>query len=255
MKKILYTAAFIITGLPALFSQPLFIEKAAIEFEVNVNTHKAFDAWFDNEDGQETSWQERFKSDASKFSTYYYTYSFTGNRSAYTFKKMHEKNRSRWENDARFEGETWYHDFNTGTSAFQRNFWGDEFVFTDSIGELKWKMVPNDNRIIAGFNCRKAYTVLFDSVYVFAYYTDEIMISGGPRGLHGLPGMILGVTVPRMYMSLMATSVTLTNVDETAIKSPADKKSKTRKDISEKFMKRAEEDGKWIQRSIWEFFL
>ena len=109
--------------------------------------------------------------------------------------------------------------------------------------------------MIAGFNCRKAYTVLFDSVYVFAFYTDEITISGGPVGLHGLPGMILGVTVPRMYSSWIATKVNITGVDEKKIVSPADRRSKTKDEMFKKFMKRAEEDGKWIQRSVWNLFL
>lgn len=50
-----------------------------------------------------------------------------------------------------------------------------------------------------------------DSVYVFAFYTDEILISGGPCSVNGLPGMILGLTVPRLYTSWIATKVTLAN--------------------------------------------
>jgi GLPGLI family protein len=238
-----------------LRAQSLFIDKANIEFEMTVNNYKSYDAWFENEDGQETSWQERFKDQASRYTISYYDFSFSGNKSVYTFNRLDEKNRSRWDNDAAFEGNTWYHDYNSGNSAFKRYFWGSEFVFTDSIKEMKWKMVPNENRVIAGFNCRKAYTVLFDSVYVFAFYTDEIVIPGGPVGLHGLPGMILGVTVPRMFASWIATRVTLTGVDENRIVSPAGKKPKTRKEILDKFLQRAEEDGKWIQRNIWSLFL
>ena len=115
--------------------------------------------------------------------------------------------------------------------------------------------MPGETRLIAGFNCRKASTVLFDSVYVFAFYTDEITINGGPMGLHGLPGMILGVTVPRMYSSWVATKINVATVDEKKIASPANKKSKTKDEILKKFMKRAEEDGKWMQRNIWSLFL
>ena len=72
--------------------------------------------------------------------------------------------------------------------------------------------------MIAGFNCRKAVTKIFDSVYVFAFYTDEIIISGGPCSINGLPGMILGVTIPRLYTSWIATKVMLNGVDENTIK-------------------------------------
>ncbi len=236
------------------YAQQQFIDKASIEFEVKVNNHKSFDSWFDN-DETESSWQENYKSNVSKYTISYYDYTFSSNKSIYTFTKLDEKNKSKWDNDFDYEGNTWYYDFNVGTSAFRRNFWRDEFNFTDSIKEIAWKLVPTESKMIAGFNCRKAYTVLFDSVYVFAFYTDEITISGGPVGLHGLPGMILGVTVPRMYSSWIATKVNVTSVNEAIIVSPADKKSKPKDEMLKKFMKKAEEDGKWIQRSIWNLFL
>ena len=59
---------------------------------------------------------------------------------------------------------------------------------------------------------------IFDSVYVFAFYTDEILISGGPCSINGLPGMILGVTIPRLYTSWIATKVMVTGVNESEIK-------------------------------------
>jgi GLPGLI family protein len=79
--------------------------------------------------------------------------------------------------------------------------------------------------VIAGFNCRKAVSTIFDSVYVFAFYTDEIMISGGPASINGLPGMIMGVTIPRLYTSWIATKVLINNVDEGIIKPVVAKKS------------------------------
>jgi GLPGLI family protein len=51
----------------------------------------------------------------------------------------------------------------------------------DSLLKIKWKITA-DTRNIAGFECRKAVGILFDTVAVFAFYTDELMISGGPEG-------------------------------------------------------------------------
>jgi GLPGLI family protein len=235
-------------------AQEIFIDKASIEFEVKTNNHKSFDSWFSNEEN-ETSWQENYKSNVTKYTISYYDYTFSNNKSIYTFNRLDQKNKSQWDNDVNYEGNTWFYDFNAGIGAFKRNFWGDEFNFTDSIKDIAWKLVPTESRIIAGFNCRKAYAVLFDSVYVFAFYTDEITISGGPIGLHGLPGMILGVTVPRMYSSWIATKVNVALVDEDKIVSPANKRSKTKDEMLKKFMKKAEEDGKWIQKNIWNLFL
>lgn len=251
MKKNIAIAFLLISSLA---KAQQFIDKASIEFEVKVNNHKSFDSWFTEEEN-ETSWQENYKSNVSKYTVSYYDYIFANNKSIYTFNRLDTKQKSQWDNDIYYEGNTWYYDFDAGTGAFKRNFWGDEFNFTDSIKEIKWKLVPTESRIIAGFNCRKAFTVLFDSVYVFAFYTDEITISGGPVGLHGLPGMILGVTVPRMYSSWIATKVIIAGIDETKIVSPEGKKSKTRDEMLKKFMKKAEEDGKWMQKNIWSLFL
>jgi hypothetical protein len=67
--------------------------------------------------------------------------------------------------------------------------------------------------------------------------------------------MILGVTVPRMYSSWIATKVNVTTVDVAKIVSPATKKSKNKDEMLKKFMQKAEEDGKWMQRNIWNLFL
>ena len=233
-------------------AQSLFINKASIDFEVTTNNHKQMDSW---NDGEESNWKDEYKSNTSKFTIKHYDFTFADNKSIYTFKSLDAKNKSQWDNDFNYEGEVWYNDYNNGTAASVRNFWRDEYTFTDSIKDIKWKLLPGETRLIAGFNCRKASTILFDSVYVFAFYTDEITINGGPMGLHGLPGMILGVTVPRMYSSWVATKINVATVDEKKIVSPANKKSKTKDEMLKKFMKRAEEDGKWMQRNIWSLFL
>ncbi len=250
-KNLSLTVLFLFFCLVSI-SQQLFIEKGAIDFEVRTNNHKGIDSWNNDE---ESTWSDNYKSNTSKFTIKHYNYTFANNKSIYTFTSLDAKNKSQWDNETNYEGDIWYYDFNNGISAFNRNFWRDEFNFTDSITDIKWKLIPTESRIIAGFNCRKAYTVLFDSVYVFAFYTDEINISGGPMGLHGLPGMILGVTVPRMFSSWVATKINITTIDEKRIISPATKKSKTKVEILKKFMKKAEEDGKWMQRNIWSFFL
>ena len=105
----------------------------------------------------------------------------------------------------------------------QKNMYGSDLVVQDSIRELQWKLT-NENRVIAGFNCRKAVATIFDSVYVFAFYTDEITIPGGPCSINGLPGTILGVTIPRLYTSWIATKVMLSGADENAIKPITSKK-------------------------------
>ena len=113
----------------------------------------------------------------------------------------------------------------------QKNVWGSGFNVEDSIPALQWKLIPNENRIIAGFNCRKAVAKMFDSVYVFAFYTDEITISGGPCSINGLPGMILGITIPRLFTSWIATKVIVNGVNESMIKPVSVKKNYSMKSL------------------------
>jgi GLPGLI family protein len=122
----------------------------------------------------------------------------------------------------------------------QKNMSGSNLEVEDSVRDLQWKLT-NENRIIAGFNCRKAVAIIFDSVYVFAFYTDEIMISGGPCSINGLPGMIMGVSIPRLYTSWIATKVMLDGVDVSAIKPLTGKKQFTMKNL-EAFLKERTKD-------------
>jgi GLPGLI family protein len=44
-------------------------------------------------------------------------------------------------------------------------------------------------------------------MFMYCFFTDDITISGGPCSINGLPGMILGLTIPRLYTSYVATKV------------------------------------------------
>jgi hypothetical protein len=104
-------------------AQPIFIDKAQIEFEVKSNNHKSFDSWFSNSES-ETSWQENYKSNVSKYTISYYDFLFSDNKSIYSFTKLDEKNKSQWDNEINYEGNIWYLDHNTGTAAYKKKFLG-----------------------------------------------------------------------------------------------------------------------------------
>jgi GLPGLI family protein len=212
--KIYFTAIafFLAVNLPA----QQFISKAVIEYEVKANIKKTMGSG---------TFEEMIKENLPQFKTGYYTFTFADNKSIYKF--------DHWDPGPKYpewlrrsdEENVWYYDFNSGKFNMQKNVWGSNFNVEDSIKPLQWKLVPNENRVIAGFNCRKAVAKMFDSVYVFAFYTDEILIPGGPCSINGLPGMILGVTIPRLYTSWIATKVMLNGVNESAIKPVAVKKN------------------------------
>jgi len=97
-------------------------------------------------------------------------------------------------------------DFDKRQFTSEKIVYEKEYRLQDSLPQLQWKL-SNEYREIAGKNCRRASTILCDSVYVIAFYTDEIPISGGPENFQGLPGMILGIVIPRIHYTCFATNI------------------------------------------------
>lgn len=252
MNKILFTIAGVFF-LSAYSSAQTFISKASVEYEVKTNVKKTMG---------ESPWAEMMKDKMPAFKTVYYQFSFSGQQSIYKFDHWQDKNAIPEFMRGGDESNSWYFDHGKGLFNMKKNVFGGEFYVQDSIQKIEWKL-SNENRIIAGFNCRKAVGKIMDSVYVFAFYTDEIMIPGGPCSINGLPGLILGMTIPRMYTSWIATKVSVNGVDETAIKPVQQKKYDTYKTLRVSILDRVKEWGdqddpeskKWIEQFIWGTFL
>lgn len=232
----------------------LFIDKAVIEFEVKTNVKKTMGT------GQ---WADMLKENMPQFKTAYYQYSFSGNKSIYKF--------NRWDDGPKVpefmrrddEQQIYFFDYNTNKTFQQKAIVGSNFFLEDSISKIDWRLT-NESRVIAGFNCRKAIGKIMDSVYVFAFYTDEILIPGGPCTINGLPGMILGVTIPRMYVSFIATKLTISNVIEDEIKPVTAKKFSSKAALKTLITERSkewsssddDEDSKaWRNQFIWKALL
>ena len=194
----------------------VFISKATIEFEVRSNIKKTMGSG---------TFEDMLKDQLPQFKTGYYDFTFADNKSIFKFDHWSDETKKipEWWRTSDEEN-IWYCDYHSGLINIQKNIDGSDLSIKDTLRKLKWK-ITNENRIIAGFNCRKAVTIIYDSVYVFAFYTDEIMIPGGPCTINGLPGMILGVTIPRLYTSWIATKVMVNDIDEKIIKPISAKKS------------------------------
>lgn len=242
MKKLIYIL-FFLASTQADAQQ--FIGSGSIEFEMRTNNHKSMG---------EGLWADMFRDKIPQFSTYWYNYTFDNNKSIYKFDRQDEKTKVPFFNN-NIDEDVWYSDFETSTSIKRKFVFDDHYLLTDSMTQINWKLVPNETREIAGFNCRKAVGILFDSVYVFAFYTDEILIPGGPMGLHGLPGMILGITIPRMYSSWIATKVDIVNVNKAAITPPLKGKKKKGSELIETVKKATSDWGSWGQQAVWNIFL
>jgi len=120
-----------------------------------------------------------------------------------------------------------YTDYQKGMTISQKPVFEETFLVEDSLLKIKWKLT-GDLRTIAGYDCRKAVGVLNDSIAIFAFYTDQLMISGGPEGIQGLPGMILGMGIPRLHATWFATKVEVNDVKMNKV-NPATKGKKVKR--------------------------
>ena len=185
-------------------SQTQFFPTVKVEFEKTVNVRAQYK-------DLDLQWYEMIKDRIPTTVISYYD--FIGDSSKSLFKPGR---------DVSIDPRTWYRavadknvvytDFTKGTTISQKPVFEETFLVEDSVLKIKWKITP-DIRNIAGYDCRKAIGLLNDSITVFAFYTDEIMISGGPEGIHGLPGMILGVGIPRLHSTWFATKVEVLDIN------------------------------------------
>jgi len=90
---------------------------------------------------------------------------------------------------------TVYTDFSSKRVIAQKDLSGDFFLLTDSVRNIQWK-ITDETREVMGFQCRRANALVLDSVYVVAFYTNDIHVSGGPELFSGLPGIILELALP-----------------------------------------------------------
>ena len=213
MKTLYYYLALFLCTTSAFAQQ--FVDKAVIEYEVNTNVKKSM---------SNDSWDEMMKENLSDLKISYYTYTFENNKSVYKFDRWSPKTKiPKFQKEADEEN-IWFFDYAANKMNMQKQIVGTNFVIEDSIPDIQWK-ITNEHREIAGYNCRKAVGKIFDDVYVFAFYTDDITISGGPCSINGLPGMILGLSIPRLYTSFIATKVDLKIIDTDVIKPTIAKKT------------------------------
>jgi GLPGLI family protein len=232
MKKYFLLYILLVAFHFSLFSQDIFISKGQIEFEKKVNVYKNLDDQNKgNTDDGGFDWISAVKKQIPEWSTTYFNLYFDGNKTMY--KPGREVNQGS-------KGPDWFQDpaqnnivycnFETQQSISQKSVFESMFLISDSLRKANWK-ITNDVRDIAGFKCRKATTIIMDSVFVVAFYTDQITTSGGPESFNGLPGMILGLAVPRIHTTWFATKVELTDPLPATFTPPAKGKKATNADL------------------------
>lgn len=229
-------------------AQVKFISSGRIEFEKRSNQF----SYYDQEDDQ-SPWVVEMKKAFPKMVSETYVMDFNEEKTVYKMLKEDPAGKYVWGRKPS-EDDVIVKDVKTGQIALQRDIFEQTYLIKDSLRNYKWRMT-NETRTIAGFECRKAVTIISDSVYIVAFYTDEITVSSGPESFGGLPGMILGLAVPRLQMTWFATKVELKEPAATAL-TPKQKGKTVTWAAYEKDLNRAMADwGKYGAKVLWNSML
>jgi GLPGLI family protein len=229
-------------------AQERFFATIKVEFEKTTSVRQLMK---DLQEGN--SWFEQNK-DRYPVSLVNY-YEFTGDTSKAIYKPGKEVSvdpRMWWRPVA--DKNVVFTDFKKGITIAQKPVFEETFLMEDSLLKIKWKITP-DVRTIAGYNCRKAVGILNDSIAVFAFYADELLVNGGPEGIQGLPGMILGVGIPRLHATWFATKVEVFDVNMSKVVPATKGKKVTRSTITTSLDKVLKEWGTYGSKLIINFII
>lgn len=206
IKRIIFLLA-VSVATETVIAQQRFFSTIKVEFEKTISVRQLMK---ELQEGN-SSWYEQNK-DRYPVSIVNY-YDFTGD----TAKSLYQTGK-----DVPIDPRSWYqpmgdknvvyNDYQKSTSISQKPVFEETFLVNDSLLKIKWKLT-SDVRTIAGYDCRKAIGVLNDSIAIFAFYTDELLVTGGPEGIQGLPGMILGMGIPRLHATWFATKVEVNDIN------------------------------------------
>ncbi len=228
-------------------AQSRFIGSGRIEYERKTNQHRALDAEGDNE------WIKELKKTIPKFVSDVFELQFTTDKSVYKLAKENTDNKYLW-NAKPSESDVLVQDLNNKKVSIQRDVFEQTYLLQDSARNLEWR-ITEETREIAGFECRKAVTKICDSVYIVAFYTDQILVSSGPESFGGLPGMILGLAVPRLAVTWFATKVELTTPTGPQLNPVQKGKKTTWAKMSNDMQKAIKDWGKEGAAFMWKFSL
>lgn len=203
MRKVLFTIFCFLTT--QLFSQSLFLDKGKITYERRVSQF-ALQENYSDEDFIKSTFYEEIKKAFPKVIVDQFVLEFDAQQSLYKAGEETTENKYLMNQFKPDDKEYTYQNFKDKLYFSESNLFENKYKIKDSLQHYTWRFT-GETREIAGFECKKAVTVIEDSVVVVAFYTDEITPSVGPMGFHGLPGAILGMAVPRLYLNLFATKV------------------------------------------------
>jgi GLPGLI family protein len=227
-------------------AQVNFVQAGSISYERRISQFAALG----NSEDDSNMWMEELKKQFPKVVADNFTLQFNSKESFYYLTKENSDNK--YINMLFKPSETNYvnqkHESGTVTSA--ATIFENTYLVNDSLVKYEWK-ITGEVRDIAGFECKKAVTKICDSVVVVAFYTDQIPVQAGPENFNGLPGMILGIAVPRLGTTIFATSISLQAAPNYVLPTLSKPKKSTIKQLDVDLVKTTKDWGKEAAAILW----
>jgi GLPGLI family protein len=210
----------LLCGHVLIAQQASFITSGTIEFEKKVNVYALIregQLTGKNVKGNERQLYEDYQKERPQFSILKSTLHFDDTKTLFMPIDI-EKSTRGFSIPMAAQINTVYMDHSAGMRIVLKSIFGESLLLKDSMRKINWK-ITEEIREVAGYSCRRANAIVMDSIYVVAFYTEKIHVSGGPESFSGLPGMIIELALPHEHVVWRATKVTDTAT--TSIKPPA----------------------------------
>lgn len=223
------------------------LHSGTIQWERKTNIHAYLD---DMSKNGNASFLERNKQNADKYKIDKFVMEFNKEESVYQpAPDGISESQVRWLARPAQEN-TVYNNYSTKSTVAAKEIYDKSIIVKDSLSKYKWK-IKEEFRTIAGFSCRRAETIIMDSIWVVAFYTDAIIAPGGPESFNGLPGMILGVVMPRLNVTYFATDVAVYFDKAREMDVPQKGKEYTKKGLAEYLSGSMKQWGDRVQAILW----
>jgi GLPGLI family protein len=187
-----------------------FLTQGRIEFERKFNVYSVLDP--------NDYWVPGYKQSHQQFRTMHFNLDFKDQTTLY-YPTQDDESTADGLTGLPAQSNTIFTELKKYMSVTQKKIYEKSYLIEDSIRVIHWK-TTSEKREIAGMQCKRANAVIMDSVYVVAFYSEEIVTIGGPESFSGLPGMIMGLAIPQLHISWFATKITGVNVPVLKLEPP-----------------------------------
>jgi GLPGLI family protein len=232
MKKVLYITLFVSLMATNVQAQNIrFFDSGVVTFEKKTNTHALLKKQANQtDDAFNQNMLDQLLKNMPQFTVENFTLHFSNGVTKFQFYDDGKSVPNSMMMIANSKDNVTYNNLNTGQFISQRNLFGDGLLIEDESFKIKWK-ITEEMREIAGYTCRRANGLLMDSIYVVAFFTDQITVPVGPEVSGGLPGMILGLAMPYEHITYFATKVEDRGVADKDLTPPTKGKKTTRAEL------------------------